>query len=269
MSKYSVNIIGCGSMGEALAIGWQGFGQDKVKLAISVKHQFQADKMQELGVPSVFNLQELPACDMLIVAVRPEQMIETIQEYMQLFAEQPPKVLISVAAGMTLETLRSCTPKNVPVARIMPNSPVTIGQGLLGFCHEKSLSPELIRMVNEVWSSIGDVVSFDESLMNAFTALAGCGPGFHYHIMDSFVEAGVTVGLGREQATVIAAGLMRSCGSVVQSQKMHPAILRELSCAPRSMTIRGLNYMDSVGMRGQVITTVKEAFERGLEMEKE
>ncbi len=269
MSTYTVGIVGCGSMGEALAIGWQGYAKDTVQVKMCVKHQYQAQKMQELGVSSYFSLQDMGNCDVLFVAVRPEQVVHFLQEHAQAIENLGVSLVVSVAAGLLLANMRPHVAEHIAIARVMPNTPVTIGQGILGLCHEETFPPALMTMLTNICQPIGTVVAFEESLMNAFTALAGCAPAMHYHIMDSFVEAGVTVGLSREQSTTIAARLMRSCGNVAEIQKTHPAILREQSSAPRSMTIAGLNHLDTMGMRGHLITAVKESYKRGLEMEKE
>ncbi len=269
MSEYTLGIVGCGSMGEALAMGWHTYAKKTVQVSVCVKHAFQAQKMHENGISTVHSPQELTSCDILVLAIRPEQIIDFLQQNASALSALQTSLVISVAAGVPLADLRKNLAQDIQVVRIMPNTPVAIGQGILGLCHEDTLPEAMHSLLQNLCNSIGTMVKFEESLMNAFTALAGCGPGFHYHIMDSFIEAGVSVGLSREQSTIIATSLMRSCGSVAQMQQIHPVLLREQSTSPRGMTIEGLNYLDTMGTRGHIINAVKIASARGLEMDKE
>jgi pyrroline-5-carboxylate reductase len=105
--------------------------------------------------------------------------------------------------------------------------------------------------------------------MNAFTALSGSGPGYVFHFLESLAEAGVSVGLGREDSRAIALGLLRGCAAMAEQSGLHPAVLREQVSSPAGTTIAGLNHLDRQGARGILVDAVREAARRSEEMERE
>ncbi len=268
MAKCTVGILGCGSMGEAMAVGWHKHATALANVLVYVKHEHQQQKMSALGIQSTLTPEELYTSDVLILAVRPEQMEATLLQYAPILEKNTEQLIISVAAGIPLATLRACLPKHTHLARLMPNISVSIGQGVLGLCFENTTtSAELIQPVTHLCETLGVVIPVQEAQMNSFTALAGCGPGLHFHIMDSFIEAGVRVGLSREQSASISKALMRSCGAVAEITQTHPVVLREQGTSPLGMTIEGLSHLDRTGVRGHIIDAVQKAYQRGKDMD--
>ena len=219
------------------------------------------------------SLQDLvSACDIIIVAVRPEQVAGVVRDVVQGLTDEkalPRKILISVAAGVTLDSLRSLTRNAFAAVRVMPNTLVEAGRGIFGLCSSPDLAEEHKSLILTLLKGIGTVVELEEQQMNAFTALAGCGPGFLFSIMDSLSEAGVSVGLSRESSLSIAKSLMAGCGILAETTGRHPVTLREQSTSPAGMTIAGLNYMDAQGIRGHLIEAVKVACRQGEAMDLE
>ena len=212
------------------------------------------------------------ACDIIIVAVRPEQVSDVVREVLDNAKDEaasPQRILISVAAGVPLDVLRMQVGKAFAVVRVMPNTLVEVGKGTFGLCGADTLAPEQKERVLTLLNALGTVIELDESKMNAFTALAGCGPGLLFHIMDSFCEAGVSIGLTREASRAISASLMSGCGMLAENTGRHPVILREQGTSPAGMTIAGLNHLDRTGTRGHLIDAVKVALEQGAAMDRE
>lgn len=273
-SPVAVGIIGFGSMGSALA---GAIGRSKelgawLSLSVYAKGWQPADNTRQC-MRFVGAVQELIShSDIIIIAVRPEQVRGVIDEAARCLPAAPqarPKILVSIAAGIPLAFLAEQAGQGFSVARIMPNTLVAAGKGLFGLCPGPGLGPEQKDLLHAVFGALGKVVELDEADMNAFTALAGCGPGFLFHIMDSFCEAGVSVGLGREASRAIATGLMEGCAALATMTGRHPAVLREEGTSPAGMTIAGLNHMDTTGIRGHVIDAVKTALARGKAMDRE
>lgn len=271
-SPTRVGLIGYGSMGSAMARAISRSEELRAcfSLCIYAKNKQQGG---EQGMVFAGTLSELVSdSDIIIVAVRPEQVEGVAREVADLLPEtgRPHrKLLISLAAGVTLDFLREQVEDKLAVVRVMPNTLVEVGKGLFGLCWGSDLSTERKDLVLKLFNGVGSVTEFDEDKMNAFTALAGCGPGMLFHVMDSFCEAGVSVGLTREASRPIAVALMAGCGILAESTGRHPVILREQSVSPAGMTIAGLNHMDRTGVRGHLIDAVKIALKQGEAMDGE
>ncbi len=270
----SVGIIGYGSMGSAIARAIASSHELEKQFALQVYAKKQQQAAHD-GQALFFNqsLQDLvSACDLIIVAVRPEQVSGVVRDVVQGLTDDkafPRKILISVAAGVTLDTLRSLTGNALAAVRVMPNTLVEAGRGIFGLCSSPDLAKEHKSLILSLLNGIGTVVELEEHHMNAFTALAGCGPGFLFNIMDSLSEAGVSVGLSRESSLSIAKSLMAGCGILAETTRRHPVTLREQGTSPAGMTIAGLNYMDTQGIRGHLIEAVKVACRQGEVMDRE
>lgn len=272
-SLPSVGIIGYGSMGAALA---EAFRNTQTFAKPASLYVYAKGRQPVPAVPEMVfteTLEELAGqSEIILVAVRPEQVAGVIPQLVNISAQsmqRRPQILLSVAAGIPLSALRDQAEKRFIVMRAMPNILVEAGKGIFGLCCGPEVSPDDKKRVLSILNPIGTVIEIDESLMNAFTALAGCGPGFLFHIMDSFCEAGVSVGLSREASRAIAVSLMGGCGLLAETTGRHPVILREQGTSPAGMTIAGLNYLDMTGVRGHLIEAVKIAQRQGRDMDQE
>ena len=268
-----IGLIGFGSMGSALAGAMTRAAEfrNAFTLHLYAKNE-QVRAAAPRGILFAETVHELVStCGIIIVAVRPEQMEAVVCEIAGLLpgGSSGRKILISVAAGVTLKSLRKWAGNEFAVIRIMPNTLVEVGKGLFGFCAGPEVSHKEKEMARALLNGLGTVIDIDEGDMNAFTALAGCGPGFLFHIMDSLCEAGVSVGLARKTSQTIAAALMDGCASLAIQTGRHPVILREQGTSPSGMTIAGLNHLDRTGIRGHIIDAARAALDQGKAMDSE
>ncbi|MEL7641755.1 MAG: pyrroline-5-carboxylate reductase [Solidesulfovibrio sp.] len=273
--RYAIGMIGCGSMGTALAKAFPNsrLAVTNYSLCVCVNKDEQRRALDAFGIESTFDLSDLVSkSDLILVAVRPEQVHEVVKKVVTI---APPamaahkKILVSLAAGVTLSSLAALAGETFDVVRIMPNILVQVGKGIFGLCVSPGVSPDTVQRIRNLFEAIGCVVEFEESKMNVFTALAGCGPAFLFHILESLAEAGVSAGLGRKESLMIAVALLEGCGSLAATTGTHPALLREQGVSPAGMTIAGLNHLDRVGLRGHLIDAVKMALDQGRLMDKD
>lgn len=267
-----VGIIGYGSMGAALAGGFARAAAADNGAAFFVYAKGRLPAGGELqGAVFTKSLAELvKRSGIIILAVRPEQTEAVLRDaVLCLPQESGPerKSIVSVAAGVPLALLRAQVGERCAAFRVMPNTLVEVGKGLFGLCAGPDAAAEEKERVRILFSGVGTVIELEESLMNAFTALAGCGPGFLFHIMDALCEAGVSVGLTREASRAISATLLTGCGTLAETTGRHPVILREQGTSPAGMTITGLNHLDRTGVRGHLIDAVKVALQQGVHMD--
>ncbi len=270
----SVGVIGFGSMGAALAEGIARSQELGKWISLCVYARGERKTVNEkYGMHFTQTLQELVTnSDVIIIAVRPEQVGGVVRDVALCAAgddQADRRILVSIAAGVPLSHLVGWAGAGFSVVRVMPNTLVEVGKGLFGFCALPGLPSRHKEIVQALFGALGRVIELDESAMNSFTALAGCGPGLVFHIMDSLCEAGVSVGLTREAARAMAAELLDGCATLAKATGRHPVLLREQGTSPLGMTIAGLNHLDRTGVRGHLIDAVKAACERGKSMDRE
>ncbi len=273
-NKIALGIVGYGVMGRALGRVFNDSDElrDRFSLKILARSR-AADSDSSSAFSFAASLQELASwADALIIAVRSEQTTDLIAE---LHRSLPPgqadkeRLLISLASGVTLSALEAAGGGKFAVARLMPNIFLEVKRGAFGFCPEKEFSLKHREIIYSFFGSLGSIFEIDESQMNVFTALAGCGPGFMFYIMDAFIEAGVSVGLTRQISRELTEGLMGACAALASSTGLHPMELREQGVSPAGMTIAGLNHLDRRAVRGHIIDAIRACCEQGKKMDSE
>ena len=275
LDKISTNIgiIGFGNMGSALAKGLVKVTQKPSSVYIYARGQEKQKQIKALGATPVPSLQELAErTELIILATKPDQAQEALQNITAYLA--PYHVLVSIAAGLTLAKLKEFCRGECPVVRIMPNTLVAAGKGLFGLCFDDQetntkLSQENKELVRQVFAKLGTCVELPESKINAFSALAGCGPAYVFYFMEALIEAGVSMGLDRKSSQSIAYSLCAGSVALAEKDGVHPSILREQVCSPAGMTIAGTNTLDKHRVRSAIVEAVQAAKKRGEDMAKE
>lgn len=176
------------------------------------------------------------------------------------------KVLISMAAGLTLDTLRGLyldAGYDIPILRIMPNTCVSIGWGVVALTGEEELH---LSAVENILSAAGLVERIPERLMDAFTSVAGCGPAFVYPYIEALADGGVAVGLPRAQAMRYAAQTVLGAAAMALESEKHPGQLKDEVCSPGGSTIAGVAELERHGLRAAAIDAVLASFNRNKEL---
>ena len=157
----------------------------------------------------------------------------------------------------------------VGLIRIMPNTPVAIGQGVISLARSQAVTDQQVAQVKQLLSGAGALYEIEEKLMDPATSVAGCGPAFVYQMIEAMADAGVSLGLSREQALQMAAQTFQGASQMVLETGEHPARLRDAVCSPGGSTIAGVNRLEQVGLRGDIIAGVEAAYKRTQEMGQE
>jgi pyrroline-5-carboxylate reductase len=260
----SVGFIGVGNMGTAIIKGLAA-----QKLAV---HGCDLDtgKLESLAKEVGLKPEASPrdvarACRYVILAVKPQHLAAVVKDIApELTAGH---CLLSIAAGVTQDTLRTLSGGRCPVVRIMPNTPALVGAGVFALCFDDpSLDDERRDFVRAMHAPLGQVHELPEKLFDAFTSVAGCGPAYVFYVMDAIVEAGVNLGLPRAQSTQIVKALFSGSAKLAEESDLHLCELREMVSSPAGSTIRAMIHMDRTAVRGSIIDAVSEAFERNVEL---
>jgi pyrroline-5-carboxylate reductase len=155
-----------------------------------------------------------------------------------------------------------------PVIRIMPNTPVAVGYGVILYDTTENVTCEALSGFCNALSQAGLVDHLPEALMDAGSAVSGCGPAFVSMFLESLADGGVACGLPRDKAVQYAAQMMLGTAKMVLESGQHPGVLKDAVCSPGGSTIQGVRTLEQHGFRGAVIDAVIAAFEKNKEMGK-
>ncbi|MCD6169585.1 MAG: pyrroline-5-carboxylate reductase [Candidatus Latescibacteria bacterium] len=262
-----IAIIGAGNMGQALTGGIldAGFTQPH-GITITDVDAAKLRKVEETWKVNILkeNQQAAEAAQIIILAVKPGVVRGVLKEIAQVL--NPQKLLISVAAGITISSIEAQLPRPVPVVRVMPNMPALIRQGISAICWGKYVKDHHIQLASEILSTIGDVVVVKEAQMDGVTGLSGSGPAYVFTLIEALSDGGVKVGLPRKLALRLAVQTVIGAAKMAAQTGGHPAVLREQVTSPGGTTIAGLHQLEAKGFRDALISAVEAAAERSREL---
>ncbi len=258
--------IGAGSMGGALLRG--AFLEKTLlpeNIRVTVKTEDHAYALlDELGVHASVHLPDLTEIETIILAVKPQILPEVLTQIKDI---KPGTVVISLAAGVTLETLSNALPQAI-LFRAMPNTPAAIGAGMTALTVNNEAGKPYLNTVAALFKAIGEVVIVNEVDLDRLGALSGAGPGYMFVILDALANAGVRIGLPRDLAIKAAAQTMYGAGKMAVETGKHPAILRDQVTSPGGTTIAGISAMEKGGLRSALQEGVVACLERSNELGK-
>ena len=274
ISVKTAAFIGTGNMGGALAqAACRALSPAEVTLANRTPEKAAA-LARELGCVSVLsNEAAVRSARYLFLGVKPQFYADLARDLSPVLRrcheEGQDKVLISMAAGLTLDTLKGLYANvgyDIPILRIMPNTCVAIGKGVIALSGE---CEEHLQAAEHMLSQAGLVERLPERLMDQFTAVAGCGPAVVYPFIEALADGGVMTGLPREQALRYAAQTVLGAAAMVLETGEHPGSLKDAVWSPGGSTIACIAALEQAGLRSAAIDAVLASFERNQELGKQ
>lgn len=266
-SKLNIGFLGAGKMATALAKGFvkAGFVTPKQIIASDPSEAAAATFANEVGAKTTaFNPDVLKFAEVLMVAVKPDQLGGLLLEIREHFTEK--HLLISIAAGVTLAKLESGLDAGARLIRVMPNTPALVGASASAFALSKSARPADGELALKLFSSVGTAFQVKESLLDAVTGLSGSGPAYVYQFIEALSDGGVAAGLPRDIATKLAAQTALGAAKMVLETGLHPGALKDMVTSPGGTTIEGLHELEKGKLRGTVMSAVRAAAERAKKL---
>ena len=269
-----IGCVGCGNMGGAILAGLArsgGHSQGQTDAYALCGYNRTASRMrplEEAGVQVMTSpLAVAENADIIILAVKPYQMREVVGQLRP--ALDANKVLVSVAAGITSNSLAQWAENACPVVRCMPNTPALVGMGVFALCLEDpKLSQNCKQSLLQVFGTLGQCVELAEEKFTAFSALIGAGPAYVFAMMQGLVQAGVTLGFTHAQSRQMVTALFAGSARMAEQDASPLGQLRDNVCSPGGLTIAGVNVLDRAGLVGLLVDAVLAADARGAEMER-
>jgi pyrroline-5-carboxylate reductase len=265
----TIGFIGGGNMGEALIRGL--ITASVLRPEQLYVHDVIASRLDYLktnySVHGASTIAEVAGhCEVLILAVKPQVMPRVMEELRTHMGHRP--LIISIAAGISLETLCLSLPPGTPVIRVMPNTPALVLQGVSALSRGPGVTSEHMDRAMTLFRAVGSALEVEEKWMDAVTGLSGSGPAYFLLLIEGLIDAGVLMGLPRPVAReLVVQTALGSAGMVLETGK-HPAELKDMITSPGGTTISGLKVLEEAGVRGSLMRAVEAATLRSQELGK-
>ncbi|MDJ0814650.1 MAG: pyrroline-5-carboxylate reductase [Desulfobacterales bacterium] len=263
-----IAIIGTGNMGDALVSGLIVSGSSKPRNIIC--SDVRKDKLNEIKSrykvrTTANNLKAVSEADIVIYAVKPQLMASVLIETGPKL--DMSKLVISIAAGVPLAAMESCVEKNMRLIRVMPNIAAAVKEAATAIAAGEHATKEDVELAMEIFNSIGKSIFLEENyLMDAITGLSGSGPAYIFLIVDALADAGVKMGLSRQESLFLAAQTVLGAAKLLIETQEHPGQLKDKVTSPGGTAIAGLATLESGGLRTTLINAVEAATNRSKEL---
>ncbi|MBT8366931.1 MAG: pyrroline-5-carboxylate reductase [Deltaproteobacteria bacterium] len=268
LNNKIIAIIGTGNMGDALVSGLIGSKSSKPKNIIC--SDVRRDKLDQIKSrykvrTTSNNLKAVSEADIVIYAVKPQLMAAVLIETSSKL--DMSKLVISIAAGVPLAAMESCIEKNMRLIRVMPNIAAAVKEAATAIAAGEHATQEDIKLAMEIFNSIGKSIFLKENyLMDAITGLSGSGPAYIFLIVDALADAGVKMGLSRQESLFLAAQTVLGSAKLLIETREHPGQLKDKVTSPGGTAIAGLATLESGGLRTTLINAVEAATNRSKEL---
>lgn len=263
-----VGFIGAGNMGSALAKA-AALAED-VKVYISDKDADKAKSVsKEIGAEFSTTERIAAECDFIFLAVKPNIIPIASAEISPILKSRSGFTVVSMAAGVSLDSLcKSLGVDGAPIIRIMPNTPASVGRGLTLFCKNESVSDKAAKNFERILSKSGMLDAIPEKLIDAASAISGCGPAFVYMFIEALADGGVECGLPRDKALLYACETLIGAAETVKATGRHPEELKDAVCSPGGSTIAGVHALEEGSFRATAANAVLAAYKKTLTLGK-
>lgn len=260
--KYG--FIGCGNMGGAIATALAKVTDDFMITDRSGKAASLADT---LGCVYGDNMSAASSCERLFLAVKPQMMADMLKPLQKVLKEKKP-LLITMAAGLTMAKIQELAGCELPVIRIMPNTPVAVGSGMTLYCCNDLVDEDVLADFLQDMEYTGHLDQIPEHLIDSAGVVSGCGPAYMYMFAEALADGAVACGVPRAKAMEYAAATLVGAGQMLLQTKLHPGQLKDNVCSPGGSTIAGVNVLEDNAFRGTVMNCVKASYKRNQELGK-
>ncbi len=260
--KYG--FIGCGNMGGAIAKALSKATKDILVTDRSGKAKALAEEL-EIGYADALTIAR--ECDRIFLAVKPHLMQGVLEPLKEVLQERKP-LLITMAAGLEIARIEAFAGGDLPVIRIMPNTPTAIGRGVIQYAPNARVNPGDIADWLTDMRFCGLLDQLEERLIDAASALSGSGPAYMYIFLEALADGAVACGIPRAKAMEYAAMTMAGSAEMFLTTRQHPGALKDAVCSPGGSTIAGVRALEQHAFRAAAMDCVMATYLRNKELGK-
>lgn len=258
-------ILGAGVMGETVLSGLIRAGWDAGRIvATDRRPERQADLVERYGITMLENDEAAARADTVIMVVKPQDMAELLGEIAG--ALRPGTLVVSLAAGVDIASIEAKLGADIPVVRVMPNTPALVDQGMAAISSGTHTTQEHLDHVTEILSATGRVVTVPERYQDAVTAISGSGPAYLFFVVEAMIEAGVHLGLPRDTSTELVVQTMLGSATMLRETGEHPTVLRERVTSPGGTTAAAVKVLEDHKVRAAFLGAMEAARDRSRDL---
>lgn len=247
MSK-KIAVIGGGNMGGAIVYGMLGAGYKNI--VVADRNEATLEKVRGWGASATDNnLEAVKDAEIIILAVKPNIAGAVADEIKGKICEKA--IIVSICAGLTVATLKEMF-GHKKIVRVMPNTPVTVGEGMCVVCESEDVSAEEFDYIKAIFASFGKALVLPESLIDTVIGVSGSGPAYAFMFIDGMVRAGVKNGLDYETAKIMAAQTVLGAAKMVLESDLTPDRLKVNVCSPGGTTIEAVKSFEEDDLYGVI-----------------
>ena len=261
-----LGFIGAGNMAQAIIGGVLASGLlKKEDIIASAATEATIERVRErFGIRVTLDNRETAQADIIVLAVKPIYCAQVMEEISGDI--RPEQILISIAAGKSIEWLENGFGKDKKIVRTMPNTPALVGEGMTAVCPNGNITEEDLQTVCDILRSFGQAEMVPERIMDAVIAVSGSSPAYVFLFIEAMADAAVAEGMPREQAYRFAAQSVLGSAKMVLDTKKHPGELKDMVCSPAGTTIEAVRVLEETGFRGSVMKSMKACADRSKNM---
>lgn len=265
----TIGFLGCGNMGGALArAAVKSVGAENIFV-------FDVDtkKVKAFADETDVNIADAEYivlnCDYIFLGVKPQMLKALFEKIAPLIEERTTDfVLVSMAAGVSMSSISAMAQTDCPVIRIMPNMPVSVGEGMILYTYNEFVSKEDVDGFLDAMEYAGVLDRIDEDKIDAASCVSGCGPAFAFMFCEALADGAVECGLPRDKALLYAAQTLAGSATMLMETGEHPGKLKDAVCSPAGSTIQGVKALEEGAFRASAMNAVKKAYKRTIELSK-
>lgn len=271
MDKLRVCFLGTGSMGSAVLHGLIAAGHPKVLISATTNSAASAGKLRELGISAMAVSESAEAnallaadADLIVLGVKPYQVSAVLGEIAGEIGKNA--VVISMAAGISLQAMAFVLPANPNLIRTMPNTPALVGKGVTGLSAGPNCSVAAVAAALELFTAVGAVIEIPEEQINALSAISGSGPAWVYYVIEQWEQIAQVQGFSKQQAELMVRGTFDGALSLLARADQEPAQLRKNVTSPGGTTEQIIRTFDEAKLQEIFATGLRAAVLRAEEI---
>ncbi len=262
-----IGFIGSGNMGEAMIAGI-------IKSKLMSGSDIIVSDLDEKKLKNMANLYKVETtvdskevaqkADIVVLSVKPniyDIVLKSIKESLS-----KDKLIVSIAAGKSIESIQKILGSEVKIIRTMPNTPALVGEGMAGICSNENVTPDELSEIKAIFESFGKAEIVPEYLIDAVIGISGSAPAYVFMFIEAIADAGVLEGMPRDKAYKFAAQAVLGSAKMVLESGKHPGELKDMVCSPGGTTIEAVATLEAEGFRGAIIKAIGDCIKKSKKM---
>lgn len=261
----TIAIIGAGVMGETILAGLLKAGRSASEIIVADRRPARRAELADAhGVRVGEGAEIAEGADVVLFVVKPHDLPGVLADVKPYLA--PDALVVSVCAGVPTALIEDALGEGQPVVRVMPNTPASVGQGMAAVSGGRWASDEHVATASDLMDAVGRSIVVAEKYQDAVTAISGSGPAYLFYVAEAMIDAGVLLGLPRDQASELVVQTLLGSAQLLRETGEHPTILRERVTSPGGTTAAGVRQLDAHAVKAAFLAAAEAARDRSAEL---